>query len=337
MISLCDRIRAGRLWGQVGIDRPDDTDVPPDRQSDHLAERPDVADHDSRRTHRTGNEQVELRDRQEYDADLRAEVSAEQRTKATEAIRPDGRSASGEWDGTAERSRGSWADHEHKWPVEERPPVDRSGDPPGSWRGESNRFLDSGVNGQVDERCDRIAETERDIVSPGMRAVESRDQDRHLIGFEYRLKGRDRIKDKVAEQMEAQPDLTANQAIKTVKDAVRYTFCYGQERYEVGVRADIDNMAAQGFQEIERRNSWKEDQYKGINSRWREPGAGLIFEVQFHTRSSFEAKQITHRAYERLRDPRTSPAEQRELEDFQRYLCTNIPIPPGATEIPGYP
>ena len=54
-------------------------------------------------------------------------------------------------------------------------------------------------------------------------------------------------------------------------------------------------------------------------------------------RSSFEAKQITHSAYERLRDPRTPSAEQRELEAFQRDVSANIPIPPGATQIPDYP
>ena len=33
----------------------------------------------------------------------------------------------------------------------------------------------------------------------------------------------------------------------------------------------------------------------------REPETGQRFEVQFHTRASFEAKQLTHAAYERLR------------------------------------
>jgi hypothetical protein len=33
-----------------------------------------------------------------------------------------------------------------------------------------------------------------------MRAVESQDPGRHLIGFEHRLKGRDRIKEKVCFQ-----------------------------------------------------------------------------------------------------------------------------------------
>ena len=35
-----------------------------------------------------------------------------------------------------------------------------------------------------------------------MRAIESQDPDRHLIGFEDRLKGRDRIKEKVSDTME---------------------------------------------------------------------------------------------------------------------------------------
>ena len=35
-----------------------------------------------------------------------------------------------------------------------------------------------------------------------MRALESQDPDRHLIGFDDRLKGRDRIKEKVYDTME---------------------------------------------------------------------------------------------------------------------------------------
>ena len=68
-----------------------------------------------------------------------------------------------------------WAEHQRTWPLEKRPAVARSGDPPGSWRGDSNRFLDSPANGRVEERCDRIAETERTTVSPAMREAESRD------------------------------------------------------------------------------------------------------------------------------------------------------------------
>ena len=41
-------------------------------------------------------------------------------------------------------------------------------------------------------------------------------------------------------------------------------------------------------------------------------------------------KQLSHAAYERIRNPRTPDAELDELEDFQRKVCAKIPIPPGA-------
>ena len=52
------------------------------------------------------------------------------------------------------------------------------------------------------------------------------------------------------------------------------------------------------------KNLWTSDQYKGINSQWRRAGDGLRFEVQFHTQSSLEAKELTHKAYERIRSIR---------------------------------
>jgi hypothetical protein len=209
-------------------------------------------------------------------------------------------------------------------------------DPPGSWRGESHRYLDAAANGAVEARCDRIAETEERLISPGVREVEGQDAGRCLVGFEHRLKGAERIKDKVAEGIEER-GRTLDEALSTVKDAIRYTFQYNEERYASGVSADIDRMKVRGFEQVECRNSWADDQYKGINSRWREPATGQLFEVQFHTRISFEAKQFTHGAYERLRDPTTTRSELPELRRFQREVSEKVLIPPGATEIPNYP
>ncbi len=62
----------------------------------------------------------------------------------------------------------------------------------------------------------------------------------------------------------------------------------------------------------------------------------MIFEVQFHTQASFEAKQLTHPAYEKLRSPGTPKAEQEDAARFQREISAKVPIPPGATEIADY-
>ena len=68
------------------------------------------------------------------------------------------------------------------------------------------------------------------------------------------------------------------------------------------------------------KNSWSDDQYKGINSQWIEPDTGQRFEVQFHTRISFEAKQLTHDAYERLRTRQADKFEELVLEAFQKKV-----------------
>jgi hypothetical protein len=92
---------------------------------------------------------------------------------------------------------------------------------------------------------------------------------------------------------------------------------------------------------VERRITWKDDQYKGVNSRWREPESGIPFEVQFHTQASLEAKELTHRAYERLRSitGETPEADQEtsELKEFQRRVNSMLPIPPGVADIEDYP
>lgn len=143
--------------------------------------------------------------------------------------------------------------------------------------------------------------------------------------------------EKVARQMQSQPELTPEEALTSVKDTIRYTFQYTEDHYTEGVRGDIDRLKAAGFELAELRNSWRSEEYKGINSRWRVPENGQLFEVQFHTQISFEAKQLTHPAYERLRNPMTLKAERNGLEDFQRRVNAYVPNPRGALDIPDYP
>ena len=132
--------------------------------------------------------------------------------------------------------------------------------------------------------------------------------------------------------MERSRTLTVSpeQAVSLVPDAIRYTFQYEEACYAQGVRADMQRLKGQGFTLDILKNSWSDDQYKGINSQWIEPDTGQRFEVQFHTRISFEAKQITHDSYERLRTGQPDEFEQMVLEAFQKKVASEIPVPPGA-------
>jgi hypothetical protein len=185
----------------------------------------------------------------------------------------------------------------------------------------------------VDRGCDRVREIEQSVITPAMLGIEAEDPNRCLAGLENRLKGRERLAEKVTKQLTAQPDLTPNEAFAGVKDAIRYTFQYAEDKYAVGAIADCERLEAKGFEFIDLRNTWDREEYKGVNSWWREPVSGLLLEVQFHTQASYEAKQLTHAAYEAIRDPGTPDDEVERLRAFQREVFDNVPIPPRAANI----
>jgi hypothetical protein len=311
----------------VGADRPDDPDVPPDRRDDQDGTGDQAA--------RSGNPQAETRTRQEYYADLRVKVSREESAVARQTAAEE-RAASEKWQENVAESRWMWGEYQRKWPPVERPPLDKSKDPAGAWCGEGNRRLESADNGRVEAECDRIAAREEERISPAMRAIESQDPDRHLIGFEHRLKGRDRIKEKVYDKMQ-ELVCSAEEAVSIVSDTIRFTFQYREALYSHGVWTDMGHLKERGFELRALKNSWSDEQYKGVNSQWIEPDTGQRFEVQFHTRISFEAKQLTHDAYELLRTRPADKFEQMVLEAFQKKVTADVPVPPGATDIPDYP
>jgi hypothetical protein len=153
------------------------------------------------------------------------------------------------------------------------------------------------------------------------------------------VKGGDRIKEKACAITEGL-DRTAEQAVFLIPDTLRYTFQYQENRYTQGVWMDISRLNDQGFVLQKLRNYWSDDKYNGINSQWIEPDSGQRFEVQFHTSISFEAKQLTHLAYERLRTPgpnKPDKFEQMILEAFEKKVTADVPVPPGAADISDYP
>ena len=291
----------------MAADRADDAHIPPDG--------PSGGKDDSAVPGRAAP--AETRSRDEYYLSLREKVAAGQRsTVAEEQVRAEN------WTETAELSRWMWTEYRRRWP-----PGDRT---------DGTRSLDRADDDRVDAECDRVAGREREKISPALRDVESHDPARHLVGFEDRLKGRDRIKEKVCDTIR-DFDRSPEEAVALVRDTIRYTFQYQETRYTRGVRADIERMQGRGFELDKLKNSWSGEQYRGINSQWIDPATGQRFEVQFHTRISFEAKQLTHDAYERLRTLETDKFEELVLEAFQKKVAMAVPVPSGALGISDHP
>jgi hypothetical protein len=214
-----------------------------------------------------------------------------------------------------------WADHTRRWPEKPRAAVDRSANSP--------------ENG---EAIARIYEAEPRL-SADAQAIEQDNKEKHggwLAGFEYRRKDEDRLKEKIAERLEGEPDKSHVEILGKIPDAIRFTYCFEPDNYTRGYYDVKERFESRGHEMGFSQNWWTNPEYKGINTRWVSP-EGQRFEVQFHTPDSFHAKHnLTHDAYERIRNPATSRTELRELHAFQREVSSWIETPDGGAGIPNY-
>jgi hypothetical protein len=175
-------------------------------------------------------------------------------------------------------------------------------------------------------------------LTPAMRRLETQLDHGHLIEDteKFALKDPDRFKEKFAKLIERYPGADPTELAAGIADGIRYTVVFDFDYYTAGVAAGHTQLKDAGYERIETKPSWGSDQYKGVNSQWREPSAGVMFEVQFHTEESWDAKQKTHAAYERIQAPGTSVEEVEQLRDYQRWVSAHVRIPQGALEIEPY-
>jgi hypothetical protein len=334
----------------VPVDRsdpPDDPDEPATRRPPDGSRSPDgpqpsdaapplpldPADLDDvHRANRAQIEQVYAAHREEaYDATHNKVPAAADRAGRA------GRAGRDPWSEALPSLRVAWEEHEDCYPEREWATPHTHTD--GSWSSGETRTLTPDQNTEATKACADIHDEGERVILPAMLQIEAADSNRRLVGLKHMLKGEDRLKEKIADVLLLESHLSPREALDKVPDAVRYTFIYGSDGYAEGVRADVDRLKTAGFEEVKLKNLWSSSQYKGINTQWRRPETGLRFEVQFHTPESLQAKELTHRAYERLRRPEneTTPVERDELEEFQRRVNVLLVTPPGSEEIRDFP
>jgi hypothetical protein len=208
----------------------------------------------------------------------------------------------------------------------------------GGWSDGSGVTMTPTERQQVFGLLDKAARTEQ-RVTPLLLDLEAAAPDSRLVGLPYRLKLPGSLSRKLADQVR-DPDAAAGsveEAIGGIKDSVRYTLCVPDEHYTECVNAALQTLVDKGFRPLNPRklkNTWGEAGYHGINSNWIDPETALVFEVQFHTPTSFWAKEDgTHTYYEEERKSTTPEPRKRELQAMQNAVFASVPIAPGATGI----
>lgn len=230
--------------------------------------------------------------------------------------------------------RAAWHEHQERYPEHSRA-VPRT-EPDGSWASGRHRKLNPEQNTEAGKAHADFTDEASQHILPALRRVEAADPERKLAGLEHMVKGEDRLKEKLADELTGKQK-TIGEAIHEIPDAVRFTLSYDTEHYCEGVLADVQRLKVEGFVLIKLKNLWADEQYKGINSQWRIPDTGTRFEMQFHTSESLAAKELTHEAYAQIRSIEATPAERRDARAFQRHVNELLSTPPETDRIKDYP
>lgn len=204
--------------------------------------------------------------------------------------------------------------------------------PDGSWEGPQGLRLTPEENAATGQFMDRALATEPRITD-AIQAAAGHVEHGKLNGLEHRMKGEDSLKRKVATALLEDARLTPERALANIRDSLRYTVEVPTKDYSNGVQQAVDELRARGFENVTFKNTWEGSGYKGINSTWRDPSTGQIFEVQFHTPESFVAKMDTHVLYEKGRLPGISSDEFAAIQAAQNDLFDQVPVPHGAESI----
>ena len=155
----------------------------------------------------------------------------------------------------------------------------------------------------------------------------------YLSGLEFRLKSVESTARKI--HLDAgDKEISFEEAAGEIHDSLRYTYIIDDAEYVTYTRKILTELEDKGYKLYKFKNYWANDDnpYQGINTNLETPD-GLVFEVQFHTPDSFDAKQYkTHEYYEIVRSETASESEKEEAEKMRVKIFGMVPVPDGVRE-----
>ena len=110
---------------------------------------------------------------------------------------------------------------------------------------QGGRRLDAASNAEIDLGYARIREVGENVIAPAILRVAAEDPTRSLAGFDRRIKGEDRLKEKISDRMRSK-GRSATEALAQIADVVRFTFTYHETAYTDGVRKDLERLETAG-------------------------------------------------------------------------------------------
>ncbi len=148
----------------------------------------------------------------------------------------------------------------------------------------------------------------------------------YLEGLDYRLKSIDSITRKVQTDI-VRTGVTENESLSKITDIVRYTAIFESNNFTQNYFRMQEILSEKGYNIIKVKNTWRKGAvYKGVNTILEKDG--IKFEMQYHTKQSFELKNgKLHELYEKARVLNVSAEELKRLNEEMKNLSDQLETP----------
>lgn len=155
----------------------------------------------------------------------------------------------------------------------------------------------------------------------------AKNNDMELVGLKNRIKGKESYLDKIAR--EYQPGYHYE-----VKDVLRYTMVSPSKKMAEKTLESMETLKKSGANVYQVKNLWlnSKNPYNGINTFVQDMD-GNKFEVQYHTKASYEAKQKTHKLYEDIRKGNLSSDDMQKLTEEMQKVFDSVKVPKGIERV----
>ena len=188
----------------------------------------------------------------------------------------------------------------------------------------------------VDEAISEAKRNE-ETVSPVLKQI-AEAHGLSFAGFDFRIKGSGSLRRKVLGDLKElspeQAKRSYNRVVDGVHDNLRYTYLFDSETFLAQYNETVADLEASGYRMVRVKNTMANTQgrYKGVNTLV-ENDQGYVFELQFHTPESYDAKDRAHAFYEVERVAERGSTEWQEAKDRGAAIFNAVPVPAGASEI----
>jgi LysM repeat protein len=152
----------------------------------------------------------------------------------------------------------------------------------------------------------------------------------HLEGLDFCLKSVESTSRKILLNAH-EAEISIEEASKTIKDSLRYTYIIDDSDYVEMSRKITDTLIANGNTVLNFKNFWinTTNLYQGINIQLQDKN-GVIFELQLHTPTSYDTKEHkAHAYYEIVRSETATEEEKAEANKKMEEIFSLVPVPNG--------